>query len=100
MFRKNVFGVCKRIPLGKVVSYKQIGEEIGSKAYRAIGVALSKNNSQEVPCHRVVGSDGRLVGFKGSKNTLEKEQILEKEGVEVVKGKIAKKYFYDFSTRK
>ncbi len=101
LISSKVYEACKRIPRGKVVSYKQIGEFIGSRAYRAIGTALSKNESKEVPCHRVVGSDGSLVGFKGQREITEKEKILREEGVEIVNGKVLKEYFVgNFSTRK
>ncbi len=55
------------IPYGETRTYKQIAESIGSpKACRAIGGANNKNPiSIIVPCHRVIGADGSLVGYGG-----------------------------------
>lgn len=80
------------------MSYKMVAGAMGSKAYRAVGSAL-KNNPYApiVPCHRVVASDGKLGGFMGDKsgkNIEIKIKMLRDEGVEVVDGKIDKKYFY------
>ena len=49
----------------KVKTYKEIGQNINSKAYRAIGNALNKNPIPIIiPCHRVIGSNKTLTGFK------------------------------------
>lgn len=78
-FQARVFAVVKKIPRGKVLTYKEVAQKIGSpKAYRAVGNALNKNYNKNVPCHRVIKSDGTLGGFRdGSKA---KEKILKKEG--------------------
>ncbi len=95
-FEDKVYRVCKKIPKGKVSTYKEVGKSLKSKAYRAIGQALKKNPYKEVPCHRVVGSDGKLCGYRGNK-VKEKEGMLKKEGVEVVKGKVSlKKFLHKF----
>ena len=62
-FSRRVYDLCRRIPKGKVTTYKIIAEKLGTKAYRAVGNALNKNPHKDVPCHRVVGSDGSLTGF-------------------------------------
>jgi len=65
-FNQRVWNLCKRIPKGKVTTYKLISEKLGTKAYRAVGNALRKNPyAPEVPCHRVVNSDGSVGGYKG-----------------------------------
>ena len=58
------------IPYGKTCSYKQIAEKIGNpKACRAVGMANNKNKIMiVVPCHRVIGSRGDLVGYAGGLN--------------------------------
>ena len=86
-FENKVYELCKKVPKGRVTTYKEIGDKIGIKGYRAIGLALNKNPfAPEVPCHRVVGSDGNLVGFaSGLKN---KAEMLNKEGIEVKNNKI------------
>lgn len=67
------------IPKGSVLTYKQVAEKAGRPlAYRAVGNILNKNNNSEIPCHRVIRSDGNLGGYnKGSEI---KKSILRKEG--------------------
>lgn len=66
-FRKKVYEALKEIPYGKTVSYLQIAEQIGSpKAVRAIGGANHNNNiCILIPCHRVIGANGKLTGYRG-----------------------------------
>lgn len=66
-FQLKVWNALKNIPYGEVRSYKDIAREIGNpKAYRAVGMANNKNPIIiAVPCHRVIGSDGNLVGYVG-----------------------------------
>jgi methylated-DNA-[protein]-cysteine S-methyltransferase len=84
-FAHRVYSACKRIPRGKVSTYKEIAKALGSRAYRAVGQALRHNPyAPIVPCHRVVSSDGTIGGFAGeSKGNSIKRKIalLEKEGV-------------------
>jgi methylated-DNA-[protein]-cysteine S-methyltransferase len=69
------------------VSYADIAHALGTKAYRAVGIALNRNPyAPRVPCHRVVGSDGSLTGFAGGLE--KKRQLLESEGVRCVDGKV------------
>lgn len=65
----------KELPYGKVWTYKRVGQAIENvKAVRAIGGALNKNPiSIVVPCHRVIGSSGKLVGYGGG---LDKKEFL------------------------
>jgi O-6-methylguanine DNA methyltransferase len=66
-FQRDVWKTTRRIPYGRVRSYKWVAGEVGSpKAARAVGQALSSNPVPLlVPCHRVVMSDGSLGGFVG-----------------------------------
>ena len=66
-FQKKVWRELMRIPFGKTVSYKDIAEAIGKKeATRAVGMANNRNPiGIIIPCHRVIGSDGKLVGYGG-----------------------------------
>jgi methylated-DNA-[protein]-cysteine S-methyltransferase len=81
LFEKKVYKAVSKIPRGKVRSYKQIAEDIGSPhAYRAVGNALNKNPYiGQVPCHRVVRSNGTIGGFQ--KGAQLKLRLLKKEGV-------------------
>lgn len=66
-FQRKVWKGLLDIPYGEIRTYKDIAETIGNpKAYRAVGNALNKNPVLiVVPCHRVIGSNGQLVGFGG-----------------------------------
>lgn len=86
-FNQKVWNLTKKIPKGKVTTYKIIAEKLKTKAYRAVGNALNKNPfSPLVPCHRVVGSDGSLTGF--AKGLKKKREILIREGISIKGGKI------------
>lgn len=66
-FQTRVWKALRTIPFGETRSYGQIAEQIGShKAVRAVGAANGANPlSIIVPCHRVIGADGKLTGFAG-----------------------------------
>jgi methylated-DNA-[protein]-cysteine S-methyltransferase len=93
-FYEKCYTVLKKVPKGKVTTYKEIARAIGSKAYRAVGTAMNKNPyAPIVPCHRVINSNGNLGGFaSGLKNKI---KLLKLEGIEIKDNKIdLKKYFY------
>lgn len=75
LFQQKVWGALRDIPYGETRTYKQIAEAIGNpKACRAIGMANNRNPiGIVVPCHRVVGSNGDLVGYAAG---LDKKQLL------------------------
>jgi methylated-DNA-[protein]-cysteine S-methyltransferase len=64
-FQKRVWAALQNIPYGELRTYKQIAEEIGNiRASRAVGMANNKNPLPIiVPCHRVIGSNGKLIGY-------------------------------------
>ncbi len=66
-FQKKVWNALKRIPYGETRSYKDIAVMVGNeKASRAVGMANNKNPIPIiVPCHRVIGADGKMVGYGG-----------------------------------
>ena len=94
-FQQRVYDIVRQIPTGYVMTYKQVGEKLGSRAYQAIGQALRKNPfAPEVPCHRVVASDFTLGGFRGERDgqaILDKREMLINEGVDVER-------LWDFAT--
>lgn len=86
-FNEKCYHILRKIPRGKVTTYKAIAEAIGTKAYRAVGNAMNKNPyAPKVPCHRVVASDGSLHGF--AHGLKKKAQMLKEEGVEVKEDKV------------
>ncbi|MBW2993321.1 MGMT family protein, partial [Candidatus Woesearchaeota archaeon] len=62
-FADKVYLLCKKIPKGRISTYKLVAEKLNIKAYRAVGNALNKNKNKSVPCHRVVKSNGFVGGF-------------------------------------
>jgi methylated-DNA-[protein]-cysteine S-methyltransferase len=91
-FNERVWAVCARVPAGKVTTYGAIARELGTKAYRAVGIALNRNPyAPRVPCHRVVGSDGSLTGF--AYGVEKKREMLEGEGVRCAGGRVDLKVF-------
>lgn len=103
--RQKVFSIVSKIPKGKVATYKQIAKlastSPGSEKFhrtspggeschrinpRAVGRILNTNEKLiEIPCHRIVMSDGRIGGYKGG--VKRKIGLLRSEGVEI-KGKL------------
>jgi len=83
MFKDLVYKYSAKIPKGKVATYSQLAKLAGNKrAARAVGM-LMRNNPYypKVSCHRVVGSDGKLVGYTGTGGIKAKRERLIKEGV-------------------
>lgn len=78
-FMKSVWRSLMKIPYGETRSYKDIAIDIGrDKAYRAVGLANNKNPiSIIIPCHRVIGTSGKLIGYGGGLDI--KEFLLELE---------------------
>ena len=86
-FNEQVWDLCRKIPEGKVSTYKDISHALNTKAYRAVGNALNKNPyAPEVPCHRVVRSNGDLGGF--AYGTEQKKKLLEQEGLKIKENNI------------
>ncbi len=79
-FQRNVWEYLKTIPYGKTISYLEFSRRIGNeKAIRAVGTANGCNPITIIlPCHRVIGSDGSLVGYGG--DLWRKESLLRHEG--------------------
>ena len=78
-FKNKVIAVVKKIPKGKTLSYKQVAAKAGHPlAARAVGAIMRANKDKNVPCHRVINSDGSLGGYNGLQG--KKERLLRLEG--------------------
>ncbi len=87
-FQEKVLGIVKKIPKGKVLTYKIVAQKAGHpKAYRAVGNILNKNQDPKVPCHRIIKSNGKVGGYKAGPG--KKIVKLKKEGIIIKNGKIA-----------
>ena len=82
-FQRRVYLELLNVPCGSTITYGELARRIGCKSAQAVGQALKRNPfAPEVPCHRVIASDGSLGGFHGQRNgeMIEKKQrLLEKE---------------------
>ena len=85
-FQKKVWNALKEIPYGETRSYGEIAKIIGNeKASRAVGMANNKNPiAIIVPCHRVIGANGKLVGYAGGLDIKEKLLKLESKNDKLI----------------
>jgi methylated-DNA-[protein]-cysteine S-methyltransferase len=83
-FQRSVLEATSAIPYGAVLSYKRLAREVGRpEAVRAVAQALRHNPLPiAIPCHRVVGAEGALVGYSGGKTDL-KHRLLSVEGIPI-----------------
>jgi methylated-DNA-[protein]-cysteine S-methyltransferase len=95
-FNERCYAILMKVPRGKVTTYKALANALGTKAYRAVGNAMNKNPyAPKVPCHRVIGSNGALVGFASGLE--KKRKILEREGIKVDNGRVdLERYEFEF----
>jgi len=82
-FQKKVWRELMKIPKGKTITYKELASRIGkTKAVRAVANAVGANPcAPQIPCHRVIRSDGTLGGYSGKGGIKTKIKLLKKEGV-------------------
>ena len=82
-FQLKVWSYLKKIPRGSVKTYSQVAKGIGKPlAVRAVANAIGKNPlAPEIPCHRVIRSDGSLGGYSGKGGVKTKELLLKREGI-------------------
>ena len=78
-FQKKVWKIMLEIPYGKFLTYGEISDRLGSHA-RAVGLACGLNPIPIIiPCHRVLGKDGKLTGFSGGEGIETKQFLLDLE---------------------
>ena len=80
-FTEKVIDIVTNIPKGKTMSYSEVANAAGRpKAARAVANIMAKNFDPDIPCHRVIRSDGRLGGYNRGGEAA-KRALLESEGV-------------------
>lgn len=78
-FAQSIYNIVKKIPQGKTLTYKEVARLAGRpSAFRAVGNVLNKNYDPEIPCHRVVRSDGKTGGY--NRGSEKKRARLKEEG--------------------
>lgn len=82
VFSDKIYEVVRNIPVGETRTYKQVAELAGyPNSYRSVGSLMKKNYNPDIPCHRVIKSDGKMGdynrgGAKAKKRILDKEKQL------------------------
>jgi len=77
-FKEKVFDVVRKIPKGTTLTYREVAEKAKSpNAFRAVGNILNTNYDPEIPCHRVIRSDGKTGGYNRGEDN--KKKILKSE---------------------
>ncbi len=90
-FQKRVYKEVSKIPKGKTSTYGEIAKKLKTSP-RAVGQALKRNPyAPQIPCHRVICSDGTLGGYSGKMNSPKKSKLLKQEGVVISNGKRGKR---------
>lgn len=81
-FSDQCYKKLLEVKSGELTTYKELGNAIGTTAYRAVGTAMAKNpHAPKVPCHRVIRSDGEIGEYALGKQ--KKIALLRKEGIEI-----------------
>ena len=79
-FTEKVLDVVRKIPKGKTLTYKEVAKKAGNKkASRAVGTIMAHNFRPDVPCHRVLRSDGTIGNYNRGGSKV-KEKLLRSEG--------------------
>jgi O-6-methylguanine DNA methyltransferase len=89
-FKAKIYELTKLIPKGRVAAYGQLAALAGRpKSARAVGVFMRQNpDAPNIPCHRVVASDGSLTGYSIGNGLSTKKSLLIKEGVKFKVSKV------------
>lgn len=98
LLRDRVYASLKLVPRGKVVTYKELANSVGSTAYRAVGRMMRDNKDpKKIPCYRVIRSDGLIGNYSAKGGPNKKIAMLRKDGIDVRNGRINdERCFYSF----
>ncbi|MFT4311343.1 MAG: MGMT family protein [Candidatus Woesearchaeota archaeon] len=95
--KQKCYQLLKKVPKGKITTYKQLAKALNTKAYRAVGLYMKQNHDPKIPCHRVVKSTGEIGEYNKGKN--QKINLLQKEGIKIKNQKIQefKQHLFKFN---
>ncbi len=95
---EKIYSLLKKIPKGKVTTYGELAKVSGLHP-RVIGMLMRRNKDPvNIPCYKVVRSDGSLGGYSATGGVRRKAELLKNEGIETKNGKVdLKKHLYRFS---
>ena len=99
-FDERIYEKLKKVPNGKVITYKELAKAVNSNAYRAVGNAMKSNKDPiNIPCYKVVCSNGFVGNYSGG-GIKKKIELLKKDGIVVKNNKInLNKYLFKFNCR-
>jgi O-6-methylguanine DNA methyltransferase len=84
--REKVYSLLRSVPRGKVTTYKDLAEASGTHQ-RAVAIFMKTNKDpRNIPCYKVVMSDGSLGGYSSPLGVSEKRRLLEKDGIIIENG--------------
>ncbi len=86
MQRDKILALIKKVPKGKITTYKELANALNSKGYRAVGRILNSNKNKEVPCYKVIKSDGAIGGY--NRGTKKKLELLKRDGIKIANWKV------------
>jgi len=94
----EVYEFLKKVPKGKVTTYKELAK-VSKLHPRTVGLRMRNNKDPvNIPCYKVVRSDGSLGGYSAKGGIKTKIKLLKKDGIEIREGKVnLKKHLYTFS---
>ena len=98
-FYQEVYKKLRQVPKGKITTYQDLAHALNSRAYRAVGSAMAKNNdAPATPCHRVINSNGLVGNYSADGGAETKIKMLKKEGIKIQDNKVLdyKKYLHKF----
>lgn len=86
-FQMKCLTMLLKIPKGRITTYQELAHALGTRAYRAVGTAMAKNEFLgEYPCYKVIKSNGEVGQY--ANETYKKIQLLKEDGIEVKNGKV------------
>jgi len=81
-FTEHVRDVVRQIPRGSIMTYKEVAEAAGNpRAARAVANLMAKNFDPEIPCHRVIRTDGTLGGYNRGGITRKRELLISEKAI-------------------
>lgn len=94
--KQKCYELLKKVPKGKITTYKELAYALNTKAYQAIGSFMKQNHDPKIPCHRVIKSTGEVGEY--NKGKAKKISILKKEGIKIKNEKVKnlKKVLFKF----
>ncbi len=96
MNERALQSLLRKIPKGKVTTYKILAEKLGVHQ-RAVAAMLKKNNPKAAPCYKVILNSGKVGGYSGAGGVKGKIKLLRADGIEIEKGEIdLEKFLHKF----